>query len=76
MPLHMCHPKRDDWGTTKGSSMSHDSGFRRNDHDSTHQPPNPQRRGSKASQAYEERLRRRHSDSEQTRRDTGKTDRP
>ncbi len=56
--------------------MSHNSGFRRNDYDSTHRPTKPQRRGSKASQAYEERLRRRHADSEQARKNADKAVRP
>jgi len=47
--------------------MSHDSGFRRNDHDSTHRPAQHRQRGSKASRAYEERLIRRHVEHEQTR---------
>lgn len=47
--------------------MSHDSGFRRNDHDSTHQPAQSRQRGSKASRAYEERLIRRHVEHEQAR---------
>jgi hypothetical protein len=47
--------------------MSHDSGFRRNDHDSTHQPAQSRRRGFKSSRAYEERLIRRHAEQEQTR---------
>ncbi len=44
--------------------MSHDSGFRRNDHDSTHKPRLREQRRSKASQAYEERLMRRHREHE------------
>jgi hypothetical protein len=47
--------------------MSHDSGFRRNDHDSTHRPRLRQQKGSKASRAYEERLTRRHKEHEQAR---------
>ncbi len=47
--------------------MSHDSGFRRNDHDSAHQPAQRLRRGSKASRAYEERLIRRHAEQEKAR---------
>ncbi|MEN8041191.1 MAG: hypothetical protein ABFR95_06765 [Actinomycetota bacterium] len=42
--------------------MSHDSGFRRNDHDSTHRPTTRRQKGSKASRAYEERLARRHKE--------------
>lgn len=41
--------------------MGHDSGFRRNDHDSTHQPAIRRRKGSKVSRAYEGRLSRRHA---------------
>ncbi len=47
--------------------MSHDSGFRRNDHDSTHMPRLRQQKRSKASRAYEERLKRRHKDHEEER---------
>lgn len=47
--------------------MSHDSGFRRNDHDATHQPRLRQQKGSKSSRAYEERLARRHKEHEQER---------
>ncbi|MEA2002529.1 MAG: hypothetical protein U9N84_11705 [Actinomycetota bacterium] len=47
--------------------MSHDSGFRRNDHDSTHQPAMRQRRRAKASQIYEERLKRRHTQHDRAR---------
>ncbi len=48
--------------------MSHDSGFRRSDHDSTHRPRFRQQKGSKASRAYEERLTRRHREHEEERR--------
>jgi hypothetical protein len=47
--------------------MSHDSGFRRSDHDSTHQPAMRQRKRSKASRLYEDRLKRRYTTHEKTR---------
>lgn len=50
--------------------MSHDSGFRRMDHDSTHQPTARRQKGSKASRAYEERLSRRHAARKQARTET------
>ncbi len=40
--------------------MSHDRGFRRSDRDSTQQPARWQQKRSKASTAYEDRLKRRH----------------
>jgi len=40
--------------------VSHTSGFRRNDHDTTHRPPSIRQRRAKASQTYEQRLQRRH----------------
>jgi hypothetical protein len=53
--------------------MSHDSGFRRSDHDSTHRPRYRQQKGSKASRAYEERLTRRHKEQAEARRAEQKT---
>jgi len=47
--------------------MSHDSGFRRNDHDATHGPTMRRQRRSKASQAFEDRMKRRHADQERLR---------
>jgi hypothetical protein len=47
--------------------MSHDSGFRRNDYDSTHQPAMRQRKRSKASRLYEDRLKRRYATHEKAR---------
>lgn len=47
--------------------MSHDSGFRRNDHDSTHRPAVRRQQASKASQHFEERLRRKREQSEKLR---------
>ena len=47
--------------------MSHDSGFRRMDRDSTHRPTARRQKGSKASRAYEERLSRRHAEHQQAR---------
>lgn len=47
--------------------MSHDSGFRRNDHDSTHQPAMRRPRRAKASRIYEERLKRRHTEHDRAR---------
>jgi hypothetical protein len=47
--------------------MSHDSGFRRNDHDSTHGPTVRRRKESKASQHFEERLRRKREHHERLR---------
>lgn len=47
--------------------MSHDSGFRRSDRGSTHQPARGQQKRSKASRAYEDRLARRHKEQAQAR---------
>ena len=47
--------------------MSHDSGFRRNDHDSTHGPTLRRQKASKASQHFEERLRRKREHTERLR---------
>ncbi len=47
--------------------MSHDSGFRRNDHDSTHGPTMRRQKASKASQHFEDRMRRRREQSEKLR---------
>jgi len=48
--------------------MSHDSGFRRNDHDSTHQPTMRRQSHAKASEHFEERMRRKKERSERLRR--------
>jgi hypothetical protein len=48
--------------------MSHNSGFRPKDHDSTHRSTKPQRSGSKAFRAFEERFSRRYSEHERARR--------
>lgn len=50
--------------------MSHDSGFRRSDRNSTQRPATRRQKGSKASRAYEERLGRRHAQQEQARKQT------
>jgi hypothetical protein len=47
--------------------MSHDSGFRRNDHDSTHGPATQKRGRNKASRAFEDRMRRRYDTHEKMR---------
>ena len=48
-------------------SMSHDSGFRRNDHDSTHRPTMRRQRRDKASRALEDRMKRRYETHEKMR---------
>ena len=48
--------------------MSHDSGFRRNDHDTTHGPTMRRQGHSKASNQLEERMRRKREQSERLRR--------
>ncbi len=48
--------------------MSHDSGFRRNDHDTTHGPTMRRQGHSKASDHFEERMRRKREQSERLRR--------
>ena len=47
--------------------MSHDSGFRRNDHDSTHGPTAQKHGRDKASQQFEDRMKRRHETHEKMR---------
>lgn len=47
--------------------MSHDSGFRRNDHDSTHRPTQRRQTKSKASVDFEEKMRKRHANHERLR---------
>ncbi len=47
--------------------MSHDSGFRRGDHDSTHHLRARRQIHDKASEQFEERLRRRRDESERLR---------
>lgn len=47
--------------------MSHDSGFRRSDHDSTHRPAMMRRPTTKASQHFEDRLRRKREQRERLR---------
>ena len=47
--------------------MSHDSGFRRNDHDSTHGPTMRNQGRNKASQHFEDRMKRRHETHEKMR---------
>ncbi len=47
--------------------MSHDSGFRRNDHDSTHRTTLQRQTSTKASQHFEERMKRRHEHHERLR---------
>ena len=48
--------------------MSHDSGFRRNDHDTTHGPTMRRQGQAKASSQLEERMRRKREQSERLRR--------
>jgi hypothetical protein len=48
-------------------SMSHDSGFRRNDHDSTHGPAVRKQPRSKASAEFEARMKKRHEHHERLR---------
>ncbi len=47
--------------------MSHDSGFRRNDHDSTHGPTMRRQKTSKASQHFEDVMRRKREQTERLR---------
>ncbi len=47
--------------------MSHDSGFRRNDHDSTHGPALRKQTRSKASDDFEARMKKRHANHERLR---------
>ncbi len=47
--------------------MSHDSGFRRNDHDATHGPTTRRQSRDKASQHFEERMKRRYDTHEKMR---------
>ena len=47
--------------------MSHDSGFRRNDHDATHRPTLRTKSRNKASQAFEDRMKRRYDTHEKLR---------
>lgn len=56
--------------------MSHDSGFRRGDHDTTHHMKAKRHPHDKASDQYEERLRRKREQSERLRRlmETQRTD--
>ena len=49
-------------------SMSHDSGFRRNDHDSMHRPTLQRQGTTKASRHLEEQMKRRHEHHERLRR--------
>jgi len=48
--------------------MSHSSGFRRNDHDTTHGPTMRHQGRAKASDQFEERMRRKREQSERLRR--------
>ena len=48
--------------------MSHDSGFRRNDHDATHGPVKRRQGHAKASDHFEGRMRRKREQSERLRR--------
>ena len=48
-------------------SMSHDSGFRRNDHDTTHGPTLRKHGRDKASQHFEDRMKRRYETQEKMR---------
>ncbi len=48
--------------------MSHDSGFRRNDHDNTHGAVMRGKGRAKASQNFEDRMRRKREQSERLRR--------
>ena len=48
-------------------SMSHDSGFRRNDHDTTHGPTKQKQGRDKATQHFEDRMKRRHETHEKMR---------
>lgn len=47
--------------------MSHDSGFRRNDHDSTHRATLLRQGQAKASQQFEDQMKRRHEHHERLR---------
>jgi len=47
--------------------MSHDSGFRRNDHDATHRPAMRRQTKSKASAQFEEKMKKRHANHERLR---------
>lgn len=47
--------------------MSHDSGFRRNDHDSTHRTTLLRQGQAKASQQFEDQMKRRHEHHERLR---------
>lgn len=47
--------------------MSHDSGFRRNDHDATHRPTMRKRASSKASAELEARMQKRYANHERLR---------
>ena len=47
--------------------MSHDSGFRRNDHDSTHRPTMRKQGRDKASRHFEDRMKRRYETQEKMR---------
>lgn len=48
--------------------MSHDSGFRRNDHDATHRPEMRKQGRSKASVDFETKMKKRHAEHERLRR--------
>ena len=48
-------------------SMSHDSGFRRHDQDASHQPAVREQGGNKASQHFEDRMKRRYDTHEKMR---------
>jgi hypothetical protein len=47
--------------------MSHDSGFRRNDHDSTHGPTMRRKTRSKSSADFEAKMQKRHANHERLR---------
>lgn len=47
--------------------MSHDSGFRRNDHDATHGPTMRKQGRAKASRHFEDRIKRRYETHEKMR---------
>lgn len=47
--------------------MSHDSGFRRNDHDATHRPAVRKQSRSKASVDFEAKMQKRHTNHERLR---------
>jgi hypothetical protein len=63
--VHMVHHEEK---PRKGDSMSHDSGFRRGDHNSTHDQRMRRQLHDKSSDQFEERLRRRREESERLRR--------